>query len=170
MLNSHRAMKWHNDRLLYVHLKNKTASWVELSSVTQSCPTLFDPMHCSTPGFPVHHQLLELTQTHVHQVGGAIQPSHPLSSPYPPTFNLSQHQGLFQWVSSSHQVAKVSEFQLQHQSFQWIFRTDFLQDGLVWSSCSPRDSQESSPTPQFKSINSSALSLFYNPTLTSIHD
>ena len=70
--------------------------------------------------------LLELTQAHVHWVGDAIQPSHPLSSPSPPTFNLSQHQGLFQWVSSSHQVAKVLEFQLQHQSFQWIFRTDFL--------------------------------------------
>ena len=81
---------------------------------------------CSTPGFPVHHQLLELAQTHVHRGGDAIQPSHPLSSPSPPAFNLSQHQGLFQWVSSLHQVAKVLEFQLQHQSFQWIFRTDFL--------------------------------------------
>ena len=83
-------------------------------------------MDCRTPGFPVHHQLPELTQTHVHQVGGAIQPSHPLSSPSPLAFNLSQHQGLFKWVSSSHQVAKVLEFQLQHQSFQWIFRADFL--------------------------------------------
>ena len=80
-------------------------------SVTQSCPTLCNPMDCSTPGFPVHHQLLELAQTH--RVGDAIQPSHPLSSPSPPTFNLSQQQGLFQWVSSSHQVAKVLEFQLQ---------------------------------------------------------
>ena len=68
-----------------------------VSSVTQSCPTLCDPMDCSTPGFPVHHQLLELTQTHVYQVSDAIQPSHPLSSPSPPAFNLSQHQGLFQW-------------------------------------------------------------------------
>ena len=75
------------------------------------------PMDCSTPGFPVHHQLTELAQTHGHWVGDAIQPSHPLSSPYPPAFNLSQHQGLFQWVSSSHQVAKVLEFQLQNQSF-----------------------------------------------------
>ena len=82
-----------------------------------------------------------------------------LSSPSPPAFNLSQHQGLFQWVCSSHQVAKVLEFQLQHQSFQWIFGTDFLWDWLVYSPCSSRDSQESSPTPQFKSINSSALSL-----------
>ena len=87
---------------------------------------LCDPMDCSRPCFPVHHQLPELAQTHVHRVGDAIQPSHPLSSPSPPTFNLSQHQGLYQWVSSLHQVAKVLEFQLQHQSFQWIFRTDFL--------------------------------------------
>ena len=98
----------------------------QFSLVAQSCPTLCNPMNCSTPGFPVHHQLLELTQTHVYQVGDTIQPSHPLSSPFPPAFNLSQHQGLFQWVSSLHQVAKVLEFQLQHQSFQWIFRTDFF--------------------------------------------
>ena len=98
----------------------------QCSSVTQSCPTLCNPMDCSTPGFPVHHQLQELVQTHVHRVGDAIQPSHPLSSPSPPAFNLSQHQGLFKWVSSLHQVAEVLEFQLQHQSFQWIFRTDFL--------------------------------------------
>ena len=107
----------------------------------QLCPTLCDPMNHSTPGLPVHRQLPEFTQTHVHWVGDAIQPSHPLSSPSPSTFNLSQHQGLFQCVCSSHQVAKVLEFQLQHQSFQWIFRTDFLKDGLVGSPCSPRDSQ-----------------------------
>ena len=95
-----------------------------VSSVTQSCPILHDPMDCSTPGLPVHHQLLEFTQTHVHWVGDAIQPSHPLSSPSPPTFNLSQHQG--KSISSSHEVAKVSEFQLQHQFFQWIFRTGLL--------------------------------------------
>ena len=104
-------------------------SSVQFISVTQSCPTLRSPMDCTTPGFPVRHQLPELTQTHVHRVGDAIQPSHPLLSPSPPIFNLSQHQGLFQLVSS--QVAKVLEFQL-HQSFQWIFRTDFLQDWLVW--------------------------------------
>ena len=85
------------------------------SSVTQSCPTLCDPMDHSTPGFPVHHQLPELTQTHIHRVGEAIQPSHPLSSPSPPTSNLSQHRGLFQIVHSSHKLAKVLEFQLQHQ-------------------------------------------------------
>ena len=83
-------------------------------------------MDCSTPGFPVHHQLPELTQTHVHRIGDAIQPSHPLSFPCPSTLNLSQHQGLFKWVSSSHQVAIVLEFQLQHQSFQRKFRTDFF--------------------------------------------
>ena len=88
------------------------------SSVTQSCPTLFDPMNRSTPGLPVHHQLPEFTQTHAHRVGDAIQPSHPLSSPSPPAPNPSQHQGLFKTVSSSHEVAKVLEFQLQHQPFQ----------------------------------------------------
>ena len=145
-------------------------SSVQFSSVAQSCPTLCDPMNCSTPGLPVHHQLPEFTQTHVHWVGDAIQPSHPLSSPSPPALNLSQHQGLFQWVSSLHQVAKILEFQLQHKSFQWTPRTDLLQNGLIGSPCSPRDSQESSPTPQFKSINSSALSFLYSLTLTSIPD
>ena len=96
-----------------------------LSSV-QICPTLCDPVDYSTPGFPVHHQLPEFTQTHVHRVGNAIQPSHPPSSPSPPAFNLSQHQGLYQLVGSLHQVAKVLGFQLQHQSFQSTFRTDFL--------------------------------------------
>ena len=99
---------------------------VQFSSVAQSCPTLWDPMNRSTPGLPVHHQLLEFTQTHVHRVSNTIQPPHPLSSPSPPAFNLSQHQGVFQWVGSLHHVAKVLKFQLQHQSFQWIFRTDFL--------------------------------------------
>ena len=94
---------------------------VQFSSVAQACPTLCNPMNCRTPGFPIHHQLLELAQIHIHWVDDAILPSHPWSSPSPPAFNLSQHQGLFQWVSSSHQVAKVLEFQLQHQSFQWIF-------------------------------------------------
>ena len=99
---------------------------VHFSSLTQSCPTLCDPMDCSMPGFPVHHKLLEFTQTHVHWVGDAIQPSHPLSFPSLPACTLSQHQGLLKWVSSSRQVAKVLEFQLQHQSFPWIFRADFL--------------------------------------------
>ena len=98
----------------------------QYSSVAQSCLTLCDPMDCSLPGFPVHHQLLEFTQTHVHWVSDAIQPSNPLLSPSPPAFSIFQHQGLFQWISSSHQVAKVLELQLQHWSFQWIFRTKFL--------------------------------------------
>ena len=98
----------------------------QFSSVQLSCPTLCNLMDCSTPGLPVLHQLPELAQTHVHHVSGAIQPSHPLSSPSPPTFNLSQYQSLFKWVSSLHQVAEVLEFQLQHQSFQWIFRIDLL--------------------------------------------
>jgi len=98
----------------------------QFSSVAQLCLTLCNPMDCSSPGLPVHHHLPQFTQIHVHWVGDAIQPPHPLSSPSPPTFNHSQHQGLFQWVSSSHQVPKVLKFQLQHQSFQWIFRTDFL--------------------------------------------
>ena len=144
--------------------------WIQFNSVAQSCPTLCDPMNHSMPGLPVHHQLPEFTQTHVHWVGNAIQPSHRLSSPSPPALNLSQHQGLFKWVSSSHQVAKVLEFQLQYQFFQRTFRTDFLSDGLAGSPICPRDSRESSPAPQFKSTNSSALSFLYGPTLTSIHD
>ena len=96
---------------------------VQFSSVAQSYPTLYDPTNRSTPGLPVHHQHPEFTQTHVHWVSDAIQPSHPLSSPSPPAFNPSQHQGLFQWVNSSHEMAKVLEFQPQHQSFQWIPRT-----------------------------------------------
>ena len=99
-------------------------SSVQFSSFAQSCRTLCDPMNYSMPGLSVHHQFPESTQTHVHWVGDAIQPSCPLSSPSSPALNLSQHQGLFQWVSSSHLVAKVLE--LQHQSFQWIFRTDFF--------------------------------------------
>ena len=122
----------------------------QYSLVAQSCPTLCDPMNRSTPGFPVHHQLPKFTQTHVHWLGDAIQPSHLLSSTSPPAFNLSQHQGIFQWVSSSHQVAKILELQIQYQSFQWIFSADFLYDWLVWSPCNPRDSQESCPIPHFK--------------------
>ena len=124
----------------------------QIRSVAQLCPTLCDPMNRSTPGLPVHHQLPEFTQTHVHRLSDAIQPSHPLSSPSPPAPNPFQHQSLFQRVNSSHEVAKVLEFQLQHHSFQRNPRADRLQNGLVGSPCSPRDSQESSPTLQFKSI------------------
>ena len=114
----------------------QSPAWsVQFSSFVRLCPTLCDPMDCITPGFPVHHQPPELSQTHVHRVGDAIQPSHPLSSPYPPAFNLSQHQ-----------------------------------DWQVWSPCNSRDSQASSLKPQFKSINSLALSFLYSPILTSIHD
>ena len=153
------------------HMKSCNPWWeVQFSSVTQPGLTLCKPIDCRTWGLPVHHQLLKFIQTHDHWVGDAIQPSHPLPFLSPPAFNFSQHQGLFKWVSSSPQMTKVLEIQLQHQSFQWIFRTDFLQNGLVGSPCSPRDSQESSPTPQFKIISSSALNSLYSPTLTSIHD
>ena len=143
---------------------------VQFSLVAQSCPTLCDPMNRSMPGLPVHHHVPEFTQTHVHRVRDAIQPSYPPSSPSPPASNTSQHQSLFQQVNSSHEVAKVLEFQLQLHSLQRNHRADLLQNGLVGSPCSPRDSQESSPTPQFKSINSSALSFLHSPTLTSVHD
>ena len=103
-----------------------TSNSLQFCSVTQSCLTLCYPMSCSTPGHPDHHQLPEFTQTHAYWVGDAIQPSHPLSSPSSPALNLSQHQGLFKWVSSSHQVAKALEFQLQHQSYQWTPRTGLL--------------------------------------------
>ena len=113
---------------------------VQFSSVAQSCTTLCNPMNCSMPGLPVQHQLPEFTQTHVHRVSDAIQSSHPLSSPSPPAPNPSQHQSLSQWVNSSHEVAKVLEFQLYHHSFQRNPRADLLQNGLVGSPCSPRDS------------------------------
>ena len=104
--------------IIYIALGLLLLISVLLSSVTKLCPTLYDPMVSFTPDFPVYHQLLELAQTHVHRASDTIQPSHPLSSPSPPAFNLSQHQGLFQSVGSSHQVARVLAFQLQHQSFQ----------------------------------------------------
>ena len=139
--------------------------YLQFSSVAQLYLTLCHPMNHSTSGLPVHHQLLESTQTHVHRVGDAIQPFHPLLSPSLPALNLSQHQGLFKWVSSLHQVAKIlgvsastSVLPMNTQDWSplgwtgWIFL------------------QESSPTPKFKSMNSSALSFLYSPTLTSIHD
>ena len=140
-----------------------TPSSVQSLSHVQLC----NPMDGSMPGLPVHHQLLEFTQTHVHWVGDAIQPSHPLSSPSPLAFNLSQHQGLFQWVSSLHQVATVLE--LQRQSFQWIFRTDLLQNGLdsLW----PHGLQHTrlpcpSPSPRICS-DSCPLSRWCHPTILS---
>ena len=115
---------WWEGKLVTDTMENNISS-AQFSSVAQLCPTLCDPMDCSTPGLPVHHQLLESTQTHVHWVGDAIQPSRPLSSPSPPAFNLSQHQSHFKWVNSSHQVAKILELQLQHQSFQWTPRPEY---------------------------------------------
>ena len=123
---------------------------VTYCSVTQSCPTLCDPMDCSTPGFPVFHHLPKLTQTHVHWVSDAIQLSHHLSSPSTPAFNLSQHQGLFKWVGSSHQVAKILEFQLQHQSFQCpgliSFRMNWLDLFVVQGTLKSLLQQHSSKT------------------------
>ena len=104
-------------------------------SVAQSCRTLWDPTDCRMPGSPVLHHLPELVPTHVHWVSDVIQPPHPLLPPSPPGLNPSQRQGLLQWVNSLHQVAKGLEIQLQHQSFQWIFRVNFLYDWLVWSPC-----------------------------------
>ena len=119
---------------------------------------------CDPLSFSVSQSLFKLKSLEL------VMSSPPLWSSSPPAFNLSQYQGLFWWVDSSHQVAKVLEFQLQLQSFQWIFRIHFISDLLVWSSCSPSDSQGSSPTPQFKSISSLVLSFLYGPTFTSIHD
>ena len=170
------SFKWVNSSyqvarvLEFQHQPFQWISSVQFISVTQSCPILCGPMNHSKPGLPVHHQLLEFTQTHVHRVGDAIQPSPSLSTPSPPAPDPGQNPSLFQWVNSSHEAAKVLEFQLQHQSFQWTPRTGLLYDGLVGSPCSPRDSQESSTTPQFKIIHSSALSFLHSPTLTSIHD
>ena len=130
-----------NPLMIVMHGTFESPSPCCCSSVAQSCPTLCNPMNCSTPGFPVLHHLPELAQTHVHLVSDTIQPSRPPSSPSLTAFSLSQHQGLFQWVGSSQQVAKVLE--LQHQSSQRIFRVDFLWDLLVWFPGSPRDSQES---------------------------
>ena len=131
-------------------------------SLPQLCPSFCDPHGLQHIRFPVLHHLLGLAQTHVHWVDDAIQPSHPVLPPSPPALSLPQHQGLFQCTGFLHQVAKVLVLQLQHQFFQWIFKVDFLYDWLVWS-CSPRDSQESSPTPQFKNIHSLALSFLFSP-------
>ena len=153
---------------MLLKLTQHCKSTIFVQSVAQSCLTLCNPMGCSITGFPILRYLLELAQTHVHCVNNAIQPSHPLSTSSPPAFNLSQHQHLLQWVISSYQVAKVLE--LQHKSFQLIFRTELIYDWLVWSPCSPRDSQDISPTPRFESVKFLALSFPYSPTLTFKHD
>ena len=139
-----------------------------VSSVTQSCLTLCDPKDYSMPGLPVHHQLLEFTQTHVHWVGDAIQPSHPLFSLSPPTFSLSQDQGLFKWVNSSHQVARIStSASILPMNIQGWFPLEF--SGLI-SLQYKGLSRVFASTTVFKSINSSVFSLLHGPTLTSIHD
>ena len=137
-----------------IYLKRMNFDILQSIHVSQSLSpvSLCNPMDCSTPGFPVLHYLPEFAQTHIHSVSDAIQLSHPLLLPSLPALNLSQHQGVFQWISSSYQVAKVLE--LQQQSFQWTLKVYFLLDWLVGYPCSPRDSQESSPTPQFESSNS----------------
>ena len=139
----------------------------QFRSDAESSPTLCNPRDWSIPGFLVHQQLPEITHIQWRWCHPTISSS---VAPFSSCFHPSHRQGLLQWVSSSHQVAKVLEFQFQHQSFQWIFKTDFLYDLLVWSPCSPGHSQESSPTPQFKSINSLAFSFLYSPTLTSTCD
>ena len=137
-------------------------------SVTQLCLTIFDPMDCSIPAFPVLHYLLGLLKLMSTMDGDAIQPFHPLSSPSPPALNLSQHQGLFQWVSSSHQVAKVLDLLLQHQPFPWILRTDFR---IYWLDLlAVQGTLKCLLQKKFKSINSSMLRFLYGPTLTFIHN
>ena len=149
---------------------NNYRSSVSSVTLSQSCLTLCYPMDCSTPDFPVLHQLPELAQIHVHWVSDAIQPSHLLSSPSLPPFNLSQHQGLFKWVRSLPQVAKVLEFQLQHQSFQWTPRTDLplgVTD-LIFLQSRGLSRVFSNITVQKQ--NTSVISFLYSSTLTTIYD
>ena len=138
--------------------------------VAQSCPTLCDPMSRSTLGLTVHHHLLEFTQTHVHRVRIAIQPSHPRSSPPPPAPIPPSIRVISNESTLHMRWPKYWSFNFSIISFQRNPRADLLQNGLVESPCSPRNSLESSPTPQFKSTNFSVLSLLHSPTLTSIHD
>ena len=158
------------NKKIHVEINWSDMSSVQFSSVAQSCPTLCDPMNRSMPGLPVHHQLLEFTQTHVHWVGDAIQQSHPLSSPSPPAPNPSQHQSLFQWVNSSHEVAKLlgvsalASF-LPKKSQGWS-----PSEWTSWISLQSKRLSRVFPKPGFKSINSSALSFLHSPTITSIHD
>ena len=149
-----------------MHIKNKVQYCC--CSVAKLCPTLCNPTDCNTAGFSVLYHFLEFAHTYFHWVDDAIQPSHPLLPPS--TLSLFQLQGLFKWISSLHQAAKILEIQHQHQLFQWMFRVAFLFDWLVWSPCYPGDSQESLPEPHLKSLTSSAFSLLYCPTLTSVHD
>ena len=151
---------WSNQIPLFFKRSQKSRM-LGLCSVGKSCRTLWLPNLSLSPG--VCSNPCALSWWCHPTISSSVAPS-------PPSLNLSKHQGLFQWVSSSHQVAKILGLQLQHQSFQWKFRVDFLSDWLVWTLCCPRDSQESSLVPPFESINSLALSLLYGPTLTSVHD
>ena len=164
MSNSLWTFGLQNTRLLYPPLSPDRYCYL----VAQSCLT------SAMPRTAAHQDSLSFTISQFAQtqpwVSDDIQPSHPLPPPSPPAFNLSQHQGLFQWAGSSHQVARSSEVQFSHQFFQWILRVDFLYDWLVWSPCSPRDSPESSPVSQLESINYLAFSLLYGPNLSSVHD
>ena len=161
---------WYTTFKEFMCLKGSGDSWclqsVQLLSRVRLFAIPWTAAHQASLSITNSQSLLKLTSVK------SVMPSNHLIllSTSLPTFNLSQHQGLFQWVSSSHQVAKVLEFQLQHQSFQWTLRINLLYDGLVGSPCCPRDSQESSPTPQFKSIHSSVFSFLYSPTFTSILD
>ena len=145
-------------------------SYLLFCSVAKWCPTLCYPVDCGTPGFPVLHYLPEFAQTHVHWVSDAIQPPHLLLSSSLLALKLSQHQDLFQWVSSLHQVTKVLELHFSISPSNEYSGLISFRKWLVWSPCCPRDSQESSPAPQFENISSLALSLLYSPTLISVHD
>ena len=158
---------------LYLNLQMKLTEsklgLLQVSSVSKSCLTLCDSMNCSTSGFSVHHQLLELAQTHVYQIDNAIQASHPLSSPSP-AFNLSQHQALFQWVSSLHQVAKILRVSGLASVLPIIIQDPSPSGWTGWISLQSKGLSRVFSNTQFKSINSLVLSFLYSPTLTSIHD
>ena len=165
--------------ICYITYDKRNSKWITNSiwnnkkvEKYQSVQSLSHVRLFVTPRTAAHQASLSITNSlsllKLMSIQSVMPSNHLILSSPSPAFNLSQHQGLFKWVSSSHQVAKISE--LHHQSFQWIFRTDLLYNWPVGSPCSPRDSQESSPIPQFKSINSLALSFLYGPTLTSIHD
>ena len=150
---------------IYHHTGARASTWIFCCLVAQSCLTLCNPMDCSTPGLPVPHHLPEFAQAHAHCISDAVQPSHPLTPSSPSALSLSQHQGLFHWVICLHQMTKILELQLQHQSFQRILRVDLPWGWLVWSPCCPRDFQESSPAPQLEDIDALVFYL-YSPALT----
>ena len=167
IMTSHLTYFYLNYLILYLRAYFKTPFCVFSSVQSLSHVQLF-----ATPWTAACQASLSITNSRsllkLMSIKSVVPSNHLILLPPSPAFSLSQNQGLFWWVSSSHQVAKVLELQLQHQSFHWIFRTDFLEHWLVGPPCSPRYSQESSPTPQF--ISSLALSFIYSPTLASIHD